>query len=397
MGKVLIIGAGGVGRVATHACSWVPEVFEEIHLASRRLESCEAIRNELDCPVHTTQVDAARTEETVALLRRIEPDIVINAALPEQNLPIMDACLEAEVHYLDTSAPEPNERYYELFGYKWQWEYHERYRARGISGILSCGFDPGVTNIFCAYAARHLFDTINTIDILDCNAGTHGYPFATNFNPVTNILEVIQNGMYWEHGRWVEIEPFTSQISFPFPVIGSQTMYLVYHEELESLVKFLPGVGRMRFWMGFGDEHLTHLRILNDLGVTSMQPVQYDGVEIVPLRFLKALLPDPASLAPRYRGKTCIGCLVEGVKDGARRRIFLYNVCDHQESYRRTFSQAVSFTTGVPAMVGALQVIRGNWNRPGVHNVEQLDPLPFLDRVSEYGLPWKQTDFPTSI
>ena len=397
MAKVLIIGAGGVGRVATHACSWVPEVFEEICLASRRRESCEVIRKEIDRPVRTAQVDAGRSVELLDLLRRVQPDILINTALPEQNLPIMEACLDAGVDYLDTSAPEPDPRRYELFAYKWQWNFHAKYRRREITAVLSCGFDPGVTNIFCAYASRHLFDEIHTIDILDCNAGSHGHPFATNFNLVTNIQEVIQTGMYYEDGRWVEVEPFSEHVTFPFPVIGSQKVYLIYHEELESLVKFLPGVRRMRFFMGFTDEYLTHLQVLKDLGLTSMEPVDHDGTEVVPLTFLKTLLPDPASLGPRYQGQTCIGCLFEGVKEGKKRRVFLYNVCDHEESYSKARSQAISFTAGVPAMLGALLVLEGSWNEPGVFNVEQLDPIPFLDRVGAYGLPWLKTDFPPSI
>lgn len=397
MARVLIIGAGGVGRVTTHACAWASTVFDEIHLASRRIESCREISTDVDPSIDIHQVDASESENVLNLLERVRPDIVINTALPEHNLPIMDACLKAGSHYLDTSAPEPEEGQYELFAYRWQWDYDARFRDRGLTAVLSCGFDPGVTNIFTSFAARHLFDCIDSVDILDCNAGNHGHAFATNFNPVTNIQEVIQPAYYRKGCDWVEIDPFSERIEYEFPEIGTRPMYLLYHEELESLCRFFPEVKIWRFWMGFSEQYLTHLRVLQNVGMTSMQPVRHRGLEIVPLKLLKELLPNPASLGATYRGRTCIGCLIEGERNGEPRRTFIYNLCDHQEAYRKTGSQAISFTTGIPAMLGALLVMEGPWRRAGVYNVEQFDPLPFLELIGEYGLPWAKTDSPAVI
>ncbi len=390
MSRVLIIGAGGVGRVVTHKCAQVPEVFEEICLASRTLSKCEQIASEVQSryqrSIQTAQVDANQPKQVVALIQQFRPDIVINVALPYQDLPIMDACLEAGVDYEDTANYEPPD--VAKFEYKWQWAYQEKYQQRGIMALLGCGFDPGVTNAFCAYAQKHLFDQIETIDILDCNAGDHGLPFATNFNPEINIREVTAPGRYWEEGRWIETKPMELSREFDFPEIGPRKAYLMYHEELESLVRHIPGLKRIRFWMTFSDEYLTHLRVLQNVGLTRIDPVDYEGHKIVPLQFLKQLLPDPASLGPRTKGKTCIGCLIEGLQNGQRKRVFIYNVCDHQEAYRETGAQAVSYTTGVPAMVGAKMVVTGVWRRPGVWNIEQLDPDPFLADLNRYGLPW---------
>ena len=386
MSKVLIIGAGGVGRVVTHKCAQAQDVFDEICLASRTLARCEQIAREIDRPIRTAQVDANQPEQVARLLRDFQPAIVIHVALPYQDLPIMDACLEAGVDYLDTANYEPPD--VARFEYKWQWAYDQRYRDRGLMALLGSGFDPGVTNVYCAYAQKHLFDSIESIDILDCNAGDHGYPFATNFNPEINIREVSAPGRYWEAGAWKETGPLEVSREFDFPEVGPRKAYLMYHEELESLIRHIRGLRRIRFWMTFSDSYLTHLNVLRNIGMTRIEPIEFQGQKIVPLQFLKALLPDPATLGPRTKGKTCIGCLIEGHQGGRPKRVFIYNVCDHQEAYRETGAQAVSYTTGVPAMIGAKQVVTGVWRRPGVWNMEQLDPDPFMDDLNRYGLPW---------
>lgn len=388
MSKVLIIGAGGVGGVVTHKCAQVPEVFSEIVLASRTLEKCARIKGQLSASIQIAQVDADHTEEVIALIRKFSPNLVINVALPYQDLTIMEACLATGVHYLDTANYEPPEM--ATFSYKWQWGFHDRFQKRGIMGLLGCGFDPGVVNVYCAYARKHHFDEIHTIDIMDCNAGSHGHPFATNFNPEINIREVTQRGRYYEDGQWLETEPLAVHKTFDFPQIGPKEMYLMYHEELESLVKFIPGIKRIRFWMTFGAAYLTHLRVLENVGMTRIDPVRYQGRDIIPLQFLKALLPDPASLGVNYTGKTNIGCLIEGIKDGKPRKYYVYNVCDHAESYREVKSQAISYTTGVPAMLGARLMLTGVWKGAGVFNLEQLDPDPFMAQIGQYGLPWTE-------
>ena len=390
MNKVLIIGAGGVGRVVTHKCAQLPEVFGEICLASRTQSKCDQIASELQRPIQTASVDADNVAETVSLIRSFQPRLVINVALPYQDLSIMDACLEAGVDYLDTANYEPLDT--ARFEYKWQWAYQDRFQSAGRMALLGSGFDPGVTNVYCAHAQKHLFDEIEQIDILDCNAGDHGYPFATNFNPEINIREVTANGRFWEEGEWKETDPLSVNRDFDFPEVGVRRAYLMYHEELESLCQNIKGLKRIRFWMTFGESYLTHLRVLENVGMTSIEPIQFEGKEIVPLQFLKALLPDPASLGPRTKGKTCIGCLVDGVKDGKKRRVFIYNVCDHQECYQEVKSQAISYTTGVPAMIGAKQT--GKWLQPGVFNMEQLDPDPFMADLNQYGLPWKVIEMP---
>jgi len=389
MAKVLIIGAGGVGGVATHKCAQVPEVFSEIVLASRTESKCKAIAGQIDRPIKTAQIDADQVPELVALLEREKPDLVINVALPYQDLTIMDACLEAGVDYLDTANYEPRD--VAKFEYHWQWAYRERFEKAGLTAILGCGFDPGQTNIYCAWAAKQHFDEIHTIDIMDCNAGDHGRPFATNFNPEINIREITQRGRFWEEGEWKETDPLSLTTPFDFPECGVKDMYLMYHEELESLVQNIRGLKRIRFWMTFGQQYLTHLRVLENVGMTAIQPVLYEGREIVPLQFLKAVLPKPEELGENYAGKTNIGCWVEGVKDGQFRRYYIYNVCDHARCWQEVRSQAISYTTGVPATLGAKLLLDGVWRKPGVWNVEQFDPSPFMQQIGNLGLPWVET------
>ena len=388
MSRVLIIGAGGVGRVVAHKCAQLPELFGAIWLASRTRSKCERIAQEIGGGrVSTAQVDADKVPELVALIRRIEPRMVINVALPYQDLTIMDACLETGIDYLDTANYEPPE--IARFEYSWQWAYRQRFTDAGIMALLGSGFDPGVTNVFTAYALKHHFDRIETLDILDCNAGDHGYPFATNFNPEINLREVTANGRYYQDGDWIETRPMEISRVFDFPEIGPRSMYLLYHEELESLARHIPGIRRMRFWMTFGESYLKHLEVIRNLGLDAIEPVEFQGRQIVPLQFLKALLPDPASLGPRTRGKTNIGCLIKGEKNGKPVSRYIYNICDHQTCYRETNAQAVSYTTGVPAMIGAKLMLEGTWKRAGVWNMEQFDPDPFMADLNHYGLPWQ--------
>jgi len=386
MSRALIIGAGGVGGVVTHKCVQVEDVFKDICLASRTVEKCEKIAKQLDRPIQTVKIDADRTEEVSVLIRSFKPDIVINVALPYQDLHIMDACLETGVDYLDTANYEPPDE--AKFCYKWQWDYQEKFREKGLMALLGCGFDPGVTNIFCTYAKKYYFDEIHTIDIMDCNAGSHGKAFATNFNPEINIREITQRGKYWEEGRWIETDPLSLEETFDFPEIGPKKMYLMYHEELESLVKNINGLKRIRFWMTFSDEYLKHLEVLQNVGMTRIDQVDFEGKSIVPLKFLKAVLPEPSSLGENYTGKTNIGCMMEGVKDGKNKKVYIYNVCDHAECYREVKAQAVSYTTGVPTMIGAMLVLTGAWKGQGVFNVEEFDPDPFMEKLNMYGLPW---------
>jgi len=390
MRKVLIIGAGGVGGVVTHKCAEDSDTFSEIVLASRTLSRCEKIQKQVrelrGREIEIAQVDADDVAQTVALIKRVQPDLLINVALPFQDLPLMDACREAGVDYLDTANYEPPDE--AKFEYKWQWAYQDRFESAGIMALLGSGFDPGVTNIFCAYAQKKLFDEIDYIDILDCNGGDHGHPFATNFNPEINIREITQRGRYWENGEWVEIDAMSQSRMFDFPAVGERKAYLLYHEELESLVKHINGLKRIRFWMTFGDEYITHLRVLQNVGMTSIEPIEYEGRKIIPIQFLKALLPDPSTLGENYTGKTSIGCLIEGRKNGETQKAFIYNVCDHEESWKEVRAQAVSYTTGVPTMVGAKMVLTGQWRGKGVFNVEQFDPEPFLEELGRRGLPW---------
>ena len=391
-GRVLIIGAGAAGSVAAKKCAMNRGVFEEVCLASRTVAKCEAVLRQCATPIDISQVDADDSVQVEALIGRVRPDIVINLALPYQDLPIMDACLAAGVHYLDTANYEPRDE--AKFSYTWQWAYHERYRRRGILAVLGCGFDPGVISVFCAYAQKHLFDEIHEIDIVDCNAGDHGQAFATNFNPEINIREVTQRGRYWEDGRWIEVDPLSVSRVVDFPEVGPRKAYLIYHEEEESLVRYIPGLRRIRFWMTFSDNYITHLRVLENVGLTRIDPVEYAGVQIVPLQFLKALLPEPASLAEHYTGKTSIGAIISGVAGGAPKKVIIYNVCDHQQTYREVGAQAVSYTTGVPAVTGAAMVLTGEWKGEGVFNVEQLPPEPFLEEVARQGLPWHVQEMP---
>ena len=395
MGRLLIVGAGGVGKVVAHKCAACPDVFEDICLASRTVSKCDAIAAELPRPIRTERVDADRTDELVALINDYRPDLVLHVALPYQDLSIMDACLATGVDYLDTANYEhPDEA---KFCYGPQWAYRERFADAGIMALLGCGFDPGVTNVFCAHARKEHFDAIDTIDIIDCNAGDHGLPFATNFNPEINIREVSAKGRYYENGRWIETAPLAVHTSFDFPEgIGPREIYLLYHEEMESLAMHMPEVTRMRFWMTFSESYLTHLRVLANVGMTRIDPVMFQGRKIVPLQFLKALLPDPGSLGPRTKGKTCIGCLIHGTKDGRARTYYVYNACDHEACYREVGAQAVSYTTGVPAMIGAMLMLNGTWRGEGVFNMEQFDPSPFMAALNTYGLPWVET-FPAAL
>ncbi|RJP78549.1 MAG: saccharopine dehydrogenase family protein [Desulfobacteraceae bacterium] len=390
MGKVLIIGAGGVGQVVAFKCAKLPEVFSEICLASRTLEKCNRIAEMLPRKIRTAQVDADNVPELVSLIETFKPDVLINVALPYQDLHIMDACLATGVDYLDTANYEPRDE--ARFCYQWQWDYHDRFKKRGIMALLGSGFDPGVTNVFCAWARKKHFDTIREIDIIDCNAGDHGHPFATNFNPEINIREVTAKGRYYESGKWIETDPLSISKTFDFPEgIGPRKIYLLYHEELESLIRHIPGVNRARFWMTFSDNYLKHLEVLQNVGMTRIDPVVYNGQEIVPLQFLKALLPDPASLGPVTKGRTCIGCLIKGLKEGREKKYYVYNICDHEQTYQEVQSQAVSYTTGVPAMIGAMMMLTGKWRGHGVFNMEEFDPEPFMDALNRHGLPWTET------
>ena len=399
LGRALIIGCGGVASVVIHKCCQNSEVFEEIMIASRTKSKCDALKDKLTgttkTVISTAKVDADNVSELVALMKEFRPDVCINVALPYQDLTVMDACLECRVDYVDTANYEPPDT--AKFEYKWQWAYREKFEKAGITALLGSGFDPGVTGVFCAYAQKHYFDEINYIDILDCNAGDHGYPFATNFNPEINIREVSAKGSYIEDGKWVETEPMEIKRVYNFPEIGEKDMYLLHHEELESLALNINGIKRIRFFMTFGQSYLTHLKCLENVGMTSIEPIDFEGKKIVPLQFLKAVLPDPASLGPRTKGKTNIGCIMQGKKDGKPVRYYVYNVCDHEECYKEVGSQAVSYTTGVPAMIGAMLVMTGKWKKAGVYNIEEFDPDPFMEALNQWGLPWVVEENPVLV
>ena len=418
MSRLLVIGCGGVASVAIHKCCQLSEVFTELCIASRTKSKCDALKKELETKtstkIITAQLDADHVDEIIALINSYKPDAVLNVALPYQDLTIMDACLATKVSYIDTANyecentddPEWRKVYEErckrlgftaYFDYSWQWAYRERFKEAGITGLLGSGFDPGVTSVFTAYALKHYFDEIHTIDILDCNGGDHGYPFATNFNPEINLREVSAPGSYWENGKWIETKPMEIKREYDFPEVGMKDMYLLHHEEIESLAANIPGVKRIRFFMTFGQSYLTHMKCLENVGMLSTTPINFDGKEIVPIQFLKALLPDPASLGPRTVGKTNIGCIYTGIKDGKEKTLYIYNVCDHQECYREVGSQAISYTTGVPAMIGAMMVVKGIWNKPGVFTVEEFDPDPFMDALNKYGLPWVVCENPVLV
>lgn len=390
MGKVLIIGAGGVGTVVAHKIAQNPDVFTEIVLASRTQSKCDAIADAIGGNhIVTDRVDADKVEDLVALFKKHKPDIVVNVALPYQDLTIMDACLHSGVNYLDTANYEPlDEAKYE---YKWQWAYRERFEQAGLTAILGCGFDPGVSGVYTAYAAKHYFKEMQYLDIVDCNAGNHGMAFATNFNPEINIREVTQKGKYYENGKWIETEPHEIHRPLTYPNIGPKESYLIYHEELESLVKNYPTIKRARFWMTFGQEYLTHLRVIQNIGMARIDPIMYNGVEIVPIQFLKAVLPNPGDLGKNYTGETSIGCRIRGIgKDGKELTYYVYNNCSHHAAYLETGAQGVSYTTGVPAMIGAMMFLTGKWKKPGVYNVEEFDPDPFMEQLNKQGLPWHE-------
>ena len=398
MGRALIIGCGGVASVAIHKCCQNSDVFEEICIASRTKSKCDALKEKLKgskTKISPAQVDADHVQDLIALIKAYQPDIVMNLALPYQDLTIMEACLQTTTNYLDTANYEPEDT--AKFEYSWQWAYRERFEKAGITALLGSGFDPGVTGVFSAYALKHHFDEIEYIDILDCNAGDHGYPFATNFNPEINIREVSANGSYWEDGHWVETKPMEIKRTYDFPEIGNRDMYLLHHEELESLAINVPGVKRIRFFMTFGESYLTHLRCLANVGMTSIKPIIFEGREIIPLQFLKAVLPDPSTLGPRTKGKTNIGCIYRGKKDGKEKSYYLYNICDHEKCYQEVGSQAVAYTTGVPAMIGASMLLTKTWDKVGVHNIEEFDPDPFMDALCKFGLPYKESFSPELV
>ena len=418
MGKVLVIGCGGVASVAIQKCAQNASVFNEICIASRTVSKCDALKKKIEgkttAVITTRKVDADNVEELKALINDVKPDIILNLALPYQDLTIMEACLACGVDYVDTANYEcedtndPKWRaIYEArckekgftayFDYSWQWAYRKRFEEAGLTALLGTGFDPGVTSVFSAYALKHYFDEIHTIDILDCNGGDHGYPFATNFNPEINLREVSANGSYWENGHWVETEPMEIKRVYNFDGVGEKDMYLLHHEEIESLAQNIPGVKRIRFFMTFGQSYLTHMNCLQNVGMLGTEPVEFNGQQIVPIQFLRTLLPDPASLGPRTVGKTNIGCIFTGIKDGKEKSIYIYNVCDHQECYKEVESQAISYTTGVPAMIGTSLVLQGLWKKPGVFNVEEFDPDPYMDALNKWGLPWKVDENPVLV
>ena len=392
MGKVLIIGAGGVGTVVVNKVAQNTDVFTEIMLASRTKSKCDVIaadvKKRFGMEVKTAQVDADNVPELVKLLNDYKPELLINVALPYQDLTIMDACLEAGVNYLDTANYEPKDEAH--FEYSWQWAYKERFEKAGLTAILGCGFDPGVTSIYTAYAAKHHFDEIHYLDIVDCNAGDHGKAFATNFNPEINIREVSQRGKYWENGQWIETEPHEIHMPLNYPEIGPKESYVIYHEELESLVKNYPTIKRARFWMTFGQEYLTHLRVIQNIGMARIDEVEYNGQKIVPIQFLKAVLPNPGDLGENYTGQTSIGCRIKGLKDGVEKTYYVYNNCSHEAAYKETGAQGVSYTTGVPAMIGAMMFFKGEWRKAGVYNVEEFNPDPFMEQLNIHGLPWHE-------
>lgn len=393
MSRLLIIGAGGVGRVVVYKCAMNRHVFKDMMLASRTKSKCDQIAADVlkqvgGEPIETAAIDADDVPALINLINEYKPQLVLNVALPYQDLTIMDACLATGVHYMDTANYEPKDE--AKFEYSWQWAYQDRFKDAGLMALLGCGFDPGVTSVFTAYAAKHHFDEIYYLDIVDCNAGDHGKAFATNFNPEINIREITQKGKYYENGEWIEVEPHSIMKPLNYPDIGPKNSYLIFHEELESLVKNFPTLKRARFWMTFGDEYLTHLRVIQNIGMSRIDPVMYKGVEVIPLEFLKYVLPDPGSLGENYTGQTSIGCRIRGIKDGKEKTYYVWNNCKHQDAFDETGAQGVSYTTGVPAMIGAKLILNGTWKGTGVFNVEQLDPDPFMKELNEQGLPWHE-------
>lgn len=418
MSRLLVIGCGGVAQVAIQKCCQNSDVFTELCIASRTVSKCDALKEKLagktSTVVTTAAVDADKKENVVALIKSYKPDLVLNVALPYQDLSIMEACLECGVHYVDTANYEPEDtddpewrKIYDkrckdlgfsaYFDYSWQWNYDQKFKDAGLTALLGTGFDPGVTSVFTAYAQKHYFDEIHTIDILDCNGGDHGYPFATNFNPEVNLREVSAPGSYWEDGHWVEVPAMSIKREYNFPQVGMKDMYLLHHEEIEALARNIKGVKRIRFFMTFGQSYLTHMKCLENVGMLSTTPIDFNGQKIVPIQFLKALLPDPASLGPRTVGKTNIGCIFTGIKDGKEKTIFIYNVCDHQECYKELGSQAISYTTGVPAMIGTALVASGIWNKRGTLTTDEFDPDPYMDMLNKFGLPWIVDENPVTV
>ncbi len=388
---ILIIGAGGVSTVATVKCAMNIDTFEHITLASRTLSKCEHIKEivkeKTGVDIDVKQLDADNTDEIIALIKELNPKVVLNVALPYQDLTIMDACSATDTHYIDTANYEHPD--VAQFEYKLQWERNDNFESKGLTALLGSGFDPGVTGVFVKYIEENYLDTIEYIDIMDCNAGDHGYKFATNFNPEINLREVSANGRYWENGQWIETKPLEIRVDWDYPEVGVKPSYLLYHEELESLAKNVKGLKRIRFFMTFGDSYIQHMNCLQNVGMLGIEPVMHKGVEIIPIEFLKTLLPDPATLGPRTKGLTNIGCICEGLKDGVRKKYYIYNVCDHEACYRETASQAVSYTTGVPAMIGSKLVYNGKWNLKGARNVEEFASQAYMDELMTQGLPWK--------
>ena len=391
MSNILVIGAGGVSSVTIHKMAMLPNIFTKITLASRTLKKCIDIqiniKKKYNININVVELDADNVNATVEIIKQTNPFLVLNLALPYQDLNIMDACLITNTHYIDTANYEPIDE--AKFEYSWQWNYKEKFEKKGLMALLGSGFDPGVTNVYTAHTKKHLLDNIASLDILDCNDGDHGHPFATNFNPEINIREVTAASKHWENNKW-EIGPaLTNKVSFNFPEIGSKNMYLMYHEELESLTKHFPEIKKARFWMTFGDSYLKHIEVLQNIGMTSINPVNHKGINIIPLQFLKTILPDPGSLGKRTKGKTCIGTIITGKKKNKEKTFYTFNICDHEECYNEVGSQAVSYTTGVPAMIGAMLMIQKIWFKPGVWNLEQFDPDPFMDLLNKHGLPSK--------
>ena len=416
--KLLVIGCGGVAQVAIQKCCQADDVFTEILIASRTKSKCDAlvekIKDKTKAKLSTAKVDADSVDEVVALINNFKPAAVLNVALPYQDLTIMEACLKCKVDYIDTANYEcentddpvwraayekrvKEKGFTAYFDYSYQWAYDKKFKDAGVCALLGTGFDPGVTQVFCAYAQKHYFDTIETIDILDCNGGDHGYAFATNFNPEINLREVSANGSYWENGKWIETEPLEIKREYDFAQVGVKDMYLLHHEEIESLAKNIKGVKRIRFFMTFGQSYISHMNCLKNVGMLSTVPVNFEGKDIVPIQFLKTLLPDPATLGERTKGKTNIGCIFTGVKDGKKKTLYIYNVCVHQECFKEVGSQAISYTTGVPAMIGAMLVCKGVWKKAGVYNCEEFDPDPYMDALNKYGLPWVVEENPDLV
>tara|TARA_A100001015_G_C15027386_1_gene731268 strand:- start:788 stop:1978 length:1191 start_codon:yes stop_codon:yes gene_type:complete len=390
MSKILIIGAGAAGRVVTKKCLMNTSIFTDIHVASRTFDRCKKLKKECNNKIHIYKLDADIVTDTISLIKKITPAIVINMALPYQDLPIMEACLETNTHYLDTANYEPKET--AKFCYKWQWDYHDRFKEKKIMALLGSGFDPGVTNAFIKFADQTIFDTIEHIDIIDCNDGDHGHPFATNFNPEINIREISQKGKYYENGNWKQTEPMAISKTINFPEVGPKKAYLLYHEELESLVKHIPSIQNIRFWMTFSESYLNYLKVLQNVGMTSIKPIVFKGKKIIPLEFLKEVLPDPAHISANYNGKTCIGCIITGKIKGQTKSKLIYNICHHKQCHDEVNAQAVSYTTGVPAMIGAKMILEKTWTGNGVFNIEEFNVIPFMNELNNQGLPWKVVD-----